>query len=843
METEKIFKPMKKITGILDILICLLLFISALYKGGFYKEDSLFVNMIICMIGLVCLTVKIVLNLVDNRKITKSKMGTIIDICVILIPIAYFLPLVFNTYASKESAIFECIRYVNFALIYFIARSTYDKKIYLTSIVIIGVGLAILGIDEISYRLLETYLSPVSISYLDNASSKISSTLQYANITALFMLISSIILQFKLKVNLNKMYTNNTLKDRILVIAELFCLVLLQSAIVLTTSRMNMLLMIVTTIIYAISCFKTKEKKIGVSFILILLSALILVTSIDNYLIMQNNFMICFTYIVTLLIITLAVILSNKFKVITKNNTRKLDAKKIVIICIIFLITLAVIFITPDKLRINDKTKTGTIVTRNIYKQLQDSIELEVDFKFNRNDSFVMELYEVDEDFNKKMLVSITKKSVKEDKFIQKINLSKNAESLMFTLKAIDSDISIESLKLNGKKVTLSYMFMPDSIMFRLKDTFIKDSNNSLRAMYYMDALKLFNKSKLVGIGGEGFKARYQEVQSKPYVSSEVHSVPLQILVESGLVGFTVFMTLLVIISIITYRFCKDKKQEGILYSLILIVFIATSLFDLVFSFGIMIYLFAVIIGLIVNEYKKESIYIKDKYELDNKSMLGMIKIATLSISLMALFIVTIYSVNIYRASMIVLPEETEELNNSYERVGLLENKIKLDKYNISYLNSLISEYDKHISMLSDIYILTKDDSERFVLKTEINNYIARQKEIADNVIEYEYYNKYAIENVARCYFKRYVIYAELFNNNFKNDEIAYVFYIGYGIKLTERLLEIGKVNKLANEFAYDIYSDYIPVIEKQNKIINSEMLSQALEDMKIKFARLENVK
>jgi spore coat protein CotF len=59
-----------------------------------------------------------------------------------------------------------------------------------------------------------------------------------------------------------------------------------------------------------------------------------------------------------------------------------------------------------------------------------------------------------------------------------------------------------------------------------------------------------------------------------------------------------------------------------------------------------------------------------------------------------------------------------------------------------------------HIDLLNEIYLLTQNEDERFVLKTEINNYIARQKEIADNIIEYEYYNKYALEKVVlRLYF------------------------------------------------------------------------------------------
>lgn len=845
MEQEQIIKPMKKITGMLDILICLLLFISALYKGGFYKEDSLFVSLIICMLGLVCLSVKIVLNIRDNRKIIKSKLGTLVDICVILMPVAYFLPVVFGKYASKEAAIFETIRYVNLAIIYFIVRTTSNKKIYLTSIVIVGVILAVLGIDEITYRGIGEFLEPISITYLSENSGKISSTLQYANITALFILIASIIVQGKLIQNMPNLKKESSLRFKLLVSAELFCLILLQSVVVLTTSRMNTLLMIIVSIIYTIYCVKQGNKKSGLMVILMLIASFLLVTSIDTYIMVQNNFMICFTYVITLLLILLAVFFSTRF-IITKLNSRKkiqIKSKVVFVIAMLIIILLVVILMTPDNLRVSSATKEQNTVTRNIYCNLEQIMDLDITFKFNENNSFELHLYQVDKDFNKKIVASITQESLKENKYTRKIVLSENTESLMLTFTAINSDVSIESFKLNDKNINLSYKFIPDTIVFRLKDTLIKDSNNSLRLTYYKDALKLFNKSKLFGIGGEGFKSRYQEVQSEYYISSEVHSVPLQILVESGIIGFITFFTLCIATYIIVYKLYKNKNEESLIYILLLSVFLVTSMFDLVFSFGIMIYLFAIIIGLIIGEYKKNNITLKDKYELDNKSILGMLKIATLSISLMALFLVTIYSVNIYRASMIVVLEAGEDLDTSYERVGLLENKIALDGYNLAYLNSLLAQYDSHIDLLNGIYLSTQDDDEKFLLKTEINNYIVRQKEIADKIIECEYYNKYAIEKVARCYFKRYISYADIFEENFKNDEIAYVFYVGYGIKLTDRLTEIGKVNNLAHEFAYDIYNDYLPILEKQNKIINSEMLAGAIEDMKQKMEKLNSVK
>jgi len=839
LEQEKL-RPMKKITGMLDILICLLLFIFSLYKGGFYKEDSLFISMIVCMLGLVCLSIKIVLNIRDNRKITKSKLSSIVDVCVMLMPIAYFLPILFGKSASRESAIFECIRYVNFSIIYFIVRTTQNKNIYLSSIVIIGMILAILGIDEITYRFIGSILEPISITYLSENSGRISSTLQYANITALFMLIASIIVQGKLAMNMPSLKKESSFKFKLLIIAELFALVLLQSAVQLTTSRMNILLMVLVSVIYSIYCLKQGRRKSALMLVLMLIASFVLVSSIDTYIALQNNLTICLTYILTLLIIVITVFLSTRYMCIKHVNKKRNVKVAHIVVLVIFFIVVGIILTLPDDLRVSDSTGKGNSVSRNIYTKLDSTMQLEACFGFNRNKDFELHLYEVDKDFNKKILVSINEDALKEDKYTAEIKISEGYESLYLEFLTIDSDVSIKNFKLNSNQIVLSYKFIPDTMMFRLKDTLIKDSNNTLRKMYYKDALKLFNTSRIVGIGGEGFKARYQEVQTESYISSEAHSVPLQILVEAGIIGIIPFVTICVASYIIVYRLARGKEEHSLIYLLILTIFLVTAIFDLVFSYGIMIYLFAIIVGLIIGEYKKKDIIFKDRYVLDNKSILGMLKIATLSVSLMALFIVTIYSINIYRASMIVVPEETNNIDDSYNKVGILENKILLDKYNLAYLNSLLVEYDSHIDLLNKAYLKVQDNNEKFLLKTEINNYVARQKQIADNIIEYEYYNKYAIEKVARCYFKHYITYADIFEQNFKNDDIAYVFYVGYAIKLTERLIDIGKVNNLAREFAINIYEEYLPALTRQNTLIKSEMLAGAIEDMREKLDKLK---
>ena len=843
---QKETRVSKKFLGILDIIICLLLFIAALYKGEFYIEDSLFITMVVCMLGLVCLSIKLVLNIRDNKKITKSKIGTFLDVCAILMPISYFMPIVFKKYASLESAIFECIRYVNFAIIYFIARTSSNKKIYINSLMIIGIILAVFGIDEVTFRYLEPLLNKISVYYLDKTSIRLSSTLQYANITALVMLISEIISQDKIIKNISKI--KEDVSCRFKIIFEIFANVLLQSCIILTTSRMNILLMLVTTFAYAFSLHKQGKKKVNLTLPLLLIGSIMLVASIDRFLIVEDYFMVILTYLITFMAVLILVLLSCKLsrRAETKkeNRFKKMFAKKGIRICILgaALIIAFIVITIPCKLVVQSKDDNEVTVSRNTYTKLKEIMNLDIEVNAEEDANFNISIYEIDKDFNKKMLINIWSEYFRKGRFNKDIDISKDAIKLEIRVNVTNSKVTINSLKLDDKNITLSYMFIPDTIAFRLIDTINKDSNNSLRYTYYLDSLKLFKLSPLFGHGGEGFKFRYQEVQQEGYISSEAHSVPLQILVESGLLGITLYIGINVLVYIALYRMLKNKNENALLLFLIFTCYNIVSLFDLVFSYGIMINIYGVIVGLIIGEYKKHDIKNKDKYDLDNKSIIGMTKIVVLSMSLMTLFVVTLYSVNIYRASMFVIPNQIEDLNTSYERVGILENKVKLDKYNASYLTNLVTEYDSHIDILNGVYLKTTDSEIKGKIKEEIDNYIIKQKDVADSLIEYEYYNKYAIEKVARCYFKRYLTYARLYNYNFKNDEIAYVFYIGYAIKLTDRLTVIGRKNSTAIKFAYDIYSEVLPNLQMQNKIINSKMLGEAIQDIEEKYDNLKQL-
>jgi hypothetical protein len=110
---------------------------------------------------------------------------------------------------------------------------------------------------------------------------------------------------------------------------------------------------------------------------------------------------------------------------------------------------------------------------------------------------------------------NILPKDIVNGTYENKIIVSDDTQRLQLVVNVTRCKVTIDSLKIGKEKIKLSYMFIPDNLIFRLKDTLTSDSNNKLRFIYYKDAINLFKLSPLVGLGGEGFKARYQEVQTE----------------------------------------------------------------------------------------------------------------------------------------------------------------------------------------------------------------------------------------------------------------------------------------------------------------------------------------
>lgn len=807
----------ERVQKVLDVIICILLLVVAISKGGFYKEDILFPTMIIIVIGLVYLVIKTVLNIKENGIIRKNKLVTVLDFAMIAFPITYLLPIVFNKYVSLENSIFECIRYSSTSIVYFIVRTSRKKDIYLDLILVIACITAAFGVDEVTYRLVDKINIP--INYLPRNGSVVSSMTQYANVAAILMIVGINICVYNFNKSGKSYY--------------IFLYILLQSVTFLTTSRMALAISFALLVAWCVFYIKCKKQAnmmcIIINYILSIMIAGIISSCVDN----GNLYIAYLLYLGTAILI--CILNSNKEKICNSFNkiaVLKKNKKVMSYIFVAFVALIVLIVLTPGKLKVANTTKVvrlsdfdigENILSFNITKQNDAT-------KYNISVTKIYDTYKPEE------VISVKSEDLIDGAFCQKIYVTEDIKYVQLELNVEDGYIIVDNAKINEKNITLSYAFVPDRLAYRIKTDFVLDLNNTLRFNYYKDGIKLWKKSPLVGLGGEGFKLCYQSVQEKSYISSEAHSAFIQTLVESGALGAVAYIIIQVtVIGICIVLFKLDNKN--IIYLLCILSLYVMATFDLIFSFAIVTYILAVVMGMVANCAVNTNGKTKYEYSVDNKSTISMLKLGGFCIICVALVAMSKYMIDVYKASMIKLPdieENSEDYEDKlYEKVTLLEKKLELDKYNINYMIELDMTYYSYINTLKKVTLNAIETNEKDTASTILAEYILRQKANADNMVECEYYNKYAVEKVAICYFENYIRYSEIMSKNFENSEVAYAFYLNYALKLTNRIIELGPQNKVAHNMYTSILKTYIEELTRQNKYIQSATIDSVVLDMK----------
>lgn len=807
----------EKIQKVLDIIMCVLVLVVAIAKGGFYKEDILFPVVAIISLGFVYCVIKIILNIKENGMIKKNKLVVALDIGMILLPVAYALPVVFKTYVSLENSIFEFMRYVSTSVIYFILRTSKSKNIYLNLVLTIACAIAIFGIDEITYRIVNEINLP--INYLPQSGSIVSSMVQYANVAAVLMIVGTLIAIYKFQNTKNNLYV--------------FLIILLQSVVFLTTSRMAFAVTLGLAGVLCAICIKKNEADKAFFCVFVYTVSLMVAGIISTA--VENN-MPYIAYIVYLLVLVMAYGLQIKGdyikNIMAKMNGKIFKKRKVVIYFLIIVIAVAVLVASiPKEVHVAVGSKVVKISNLNVGENAL-YFEIEKETEDTEYSIVVTKIYDT---YKPEKILEVSEGELEHGVFNKNIEVAENIKYLEVEFVVTTGSVTVENAKVNGKCTALAYLFVPDRLVSRFKADGVFDLNNSLRLEYYVDGLKLWATSPIIGLGGEGFKLCYQSVQEENYVSSEAHSAIVQVLVEAGIVGGVAYIAVVILaiwISVVLVK--KDKKNE--IYLLAVLSIIIMSVFDLMFSFAIVTYVFAVILGCISNCAINEKQDKKYEFNSDNKSMLSMLKLGGFCIVAIVLGVLTNYGIKVYMASMIHLPEVDEESSEYedklYERITLLERRLELDKYNINYMMELDGLYYKYIEVLKQISINAVEDLEKDEANSIFATYLLRQKANADNMVECEYFSKYAIEKVAICYFENYIRYAEIMSNNFENDEVAYAFYLNYALKLTKRLKELGPKNTVVNNMYEGILKTYTDVLKKQNKYIKSITIESVIQDM-----------
>lgn len=132
-----------------------------------------------------------------------------------------------------------------------------------------------------------------------------------------------------------------------------------------------------------------------------------------------------------------------------------------------------------------------------------------------------------------------------------------------FTFRSKQSDVTIHSAEYVGSagsgKIPLGYPLLPDFIANRLQGLFA-NQNAIQRTVFFEDGMKLFKLSPIFGLGIGAFENASQYVQDFYYQTKYVHNHYIQTLLETGIIGFILFVGLLVFSAIAVIR--SRKKED-----------------------------------------------------------------------------------------------------------------------------------------------------------------------------------------------------------------------------------------------------------------------------------------
>ena len=134
---------------------------------------------------------------------------------------------------------------------------------------------------------------------------------------------------------------------------------------------------------------------------------------------------------------------------------------------------------------------------------------------------------------------------------------------VVYFLLSAKQDTTLEQVAYTGSagagSVPLGYPMLPGFIANRLQGLFA-NQNAIQRTVFFEDGIKIFKIRPVFGLGLGAFMSVVQSVQDFYYETRYVHNHYIQTLLETGLVGLFLFVSLLVLSAVCIL---KARKQDG----------------------------------------------------------------------------------------------------------------------------------------------------------------------------------------------------------------------------------------------------------------------------------------
>ncbi|HHW67478.1 MAG: hypothetical protein PWP07_177 [Epulopiscium sp.] len=357
---------------------------------------------------------------------------------------------------------------------------------------------------------------------------------------------------------------------------------------------------------------------------------------------------------------------------------------------------------------------------------------------------------------------------------------------------------------------------LPEFLLQRFSQIGSVTELTSGRSNFYRDGLRMLKDKWLLGGGGNAWAAMYRKYQSYFYGSSEAHSLPLQLWLETGILGMMVLAFFIVSLFIVYFK--NRKSEDGVELTVLLIpvlMLLSHSIIDFNFSYVSLPLMSFALIGAMAGLKKRGDL---------NFTISSWIPLA-LGVIFIAFPISWQISRNYAVKATAIIRKEDANANDVLDAVEYMEKAVDLNGWNADYMLREGDPQDGDLLYdLSTLYgylydIVEQNDPEQIGLVEQ------KQTALYEKVYKLEPYNPYISMQYAQTLFQKGEIEQGLaVVENAKNlnpmyegryQELAQAYfavaeyYIGQGDQeaakpYLERVIEVEKeleeINKIALE-------------------------------------------
>ncbi len=524
-------KVQLNVKTILTLILVVIIFLSGILVGSPAKNNVQIIYVLMNVVAILYLVQKAR----KREKIFQNKM----DIFVFLLCLSSCIPILFKTYTSFCDSILFVSKYESIFLAYLIAKETINKNemaidCLVYTMLIISVLLVLLGIDRLTTNYFEPLNEILNTTNLYQGEVRLTSFFSYANslaVTAGFGIFLAL---------------GQILKSSKVVIKGLnqAMIVILFSGLILTLSRMMFLMMGFMSLIFILL---TREKKARIEiieiFIVTGILAILQAAVFRKFLASGNDFgiwmsFLCFSIIAFMFSIIFKKI-NKKLFVIEKQTIVKIS----IVSSILLLVCLILMVKTPENLILFHTPNAEKKIERHLSNIKGDEtyfLTFDLEAKtIDEQDIFQIIVLEKDKYWENIKNTKISFGDYQGKKEIEVHTDSLTTDIYLEFITAYSTEntkLEIKNFEINGKQHYLNYKFLPYDLVSKVENINFKTQSVWERGVYITDALTLAKDNWLFGIGGDGWHYRYGEIQDYNYVAREVHSYPVQILLEFGVV-------------------------------------------------------------------------------------------------------------------------------------------------------------------------------------------------------------------------------------------------------------------------------------------------------------------